>query len=685
MAAPLADQARKLVPYRDMITGALVVAIVLLIVVPVSPGLMDILLTFSLSISLMILLTTLFVTRPLDFSVFPTLLLVVTLFRLALNISSTRLILSQAAAGQVIQTFGEFVVRGNYVVGIIIFAIITIIQFVVITNGAGRVAEVTARFTLDAMPGKQMSIDADLNAGLIDETEARQRRAGLSQEADFYGAMDGASKFVRGDAIAGLIITAVNIVGGLVIGAWQMGMPLMEALTTYTILTVGDGLVSQIPALLVSTATGILITRSGAQSNFGQQLSQQIFSYPRVVALVAAILVALGLIPGMPKLPFFILALAVAYTAYLLTTEEKSKKKQEEEQVVARRRQPEDVLSVFQFDPVEVELGYGLVSLADEAGGGDLLDRLAAIRRQAATDLGLYVRPIRIRDNLRLGANEYVFKVRGVEAARGEIYPGQFLAMHPAGEQVAIGGRETREPTFGLPAWWIPAAKKEEAEAAGCTVVDAGTVLITHLSEFFKQHAHELLGRQEVKELLEVIKQSNPAVVEDLIPEVLSLGEVQRVLQNLLREQVPIRDLVTILETLSDTARQTRDLDALTESVRQALARTISRLYAEDGQLLVITLHPRLEQVLADVSQPTSQGLMPILAPEVSEKLVSRLGNLVQELMQRGRPPVILCSGRVRAALRRLLDRLLPNVAIISYQELIPELEVKSVGTVVLD
>lgn len=685
MAVPLAGQARKLAPYRDVITGALVVAIVLLIVVPISPGLLDILLTFSLSVSLVVLLTTLFVTRPLDFSVFPTLLLVVTLFRLALNISSTRLILSQAAAGQVIQTFGEFVVRGNYVVGIIIFAIITVIQFVVITNGAGRVAEVAARFTLDAMPGKQMSIDADLNAGLIDENEARRRRAELAREADFYGAMDGASKFVRGDAIAGLIITAVNIIAGLVIGAWQMGMPLAEAMTTYTILTVGDGLVSQIPALLVSTATGILITRSGAQSNFGQQLSQQILSYPRVMSLVAAILVALGLIPGMPKLPFFILSAAVAYTAYLLAAEEKGKKKLEEEQVVARRRQPEDVLSVFQFDPVEVELGYGLVPLADEAGGGDLLDRLAALRRQAATDLGLYVRPIRVRDNLRLGANEYVFKVRGVEAARGEIYPGQFLAMHPAGEEVAIAGKPTREPTFGLPAWWITPGQRAEAEAAGCTVVDASTVLITHLSEFIKQHAHELLGRQEVKELLDVVKQSNPAVVEDLVPDILSLGEVLKVLQNLLRERIPIRDLVTILETLADTGRQTRDVDTLTESVRQALARTISRLYAEDGQLLVITLHPKLEQVLADVTQPTSQGIMPVLAPEVNEKLVSRTSHLVQELLQRGRSPVILCSGRIRAALHRLLERFLPNVAVISYQELTPDLEVKSVGTVVLD
>lgn len=685
MASPLSNVMRRLDAYRDILVAGMVVGIVLLIVVPVNPGLLDVLLAFSLTMGLVILLTTLFVQRPLEFSVFPTLLLVVTLFRLALNISSTRLILSQAAAGQVIQTFGEFVVRGNYIVGMIVFIIITIIQFVVITNGAGRVAEVAARFTLDAMPGKQMSIDADLNAGLIDDNEARRRRRELQREADFYGAMDGASKFVRGDAIAGLVITAINIVGGLIIGAWQMGMPLNEALTTYTILTVGDGLVSQIPSLLVSTAAGILITRSGSEMNFGREFSEQIIGFPRVLLLAGFFLVILGLIPGMPKLPFFILAGGVLYGGYLLSQEERQQQARAQAAQVTGRREPENVLGLLHVDPLEVELGYNLVALADESQGGDLLDRLAAIRRQAASDLGLYVRPIRVRDNLRLAPQEYIFKLRGVEVARGEIFPGQWLAIHPGGEEVALAGRPTREPTFGLPAWWILAGQREQAEVAGCTVVDASTVLVTHLHEFIKSHAAELLGRQEVREMLDSLKETNPAVVEDLIPDVLTVGEVQRVLQNLLAEQVPIRDLLTILETLADRARATRDLDALTEAVRQALRRTISSLYAQDRHLLVVTMHPRLEQTLLEATQATAEGPVPLLAPEISRQLFDRVGKLVQELLRRGRPPVVLCSSTTRSGFKRLAAKFMPNLAVISYQELVPELEVESVGTVMLD
>ncbi|MDN5344687.1 MAG: flagellar biosynthesis protein FlhA [Clostridia bacterium] len=676
---------RRLTPYNDILVAALVLGVVMLIVVPVSPLVMDFLLIVSLSVSMVILLTTMFVTRSLDFSVFPSLLLVVTLFRLALNISSTRLILGRADAGHVIATFGSFVVRGNYIVGFVIFLIITIIQFIVITNGAQRVAEVAARFTLDAMPGKQMSIDADLNAGLLTEDEARARRRDLQREADFYGAMDGASKFVRGDAIAGLIITAINIVGGLAIGMWQLKMPFMEALQTYTRLTIGDGLVTQLPALMVSTGTGILVTRSGTLDSFGQEVIGQLTGFPRIAGLVAAILFLLGLLPGMPHLAFFIMAGGVGYAAYALAGEERARTLRQQEAAATRQaaqRQPENVLGFFQVDPLEVEIGYGLIPLADEAEGGDLLDRLAAVRRQCATEMGIYVRPIRIRDNLQLPPNSYTFKLRGVEAARGELQPGYFLAMNPAGNEGPPGGLATREPTFGLPAWWVPESGRQEAELAGFTVVDAASVLVTHLTEFIKAHAAELMGRQETRELLDKIKEGNPAVVEELVPELLTVGEVQRVLGGLLQEQVPIRDLVSILEALADAARTSRESDYLLGAARQALSRTISRQYAREGKLTAITLHPELEQKLADAIQPTSQGNFPALAPEVARELFSRLARAVEKAALGGVQPVILTSARIRLPLRRLLQRALPHIPVLAYNELEPGLEIEAVEAV---
>ncbi|KKM12430.1 flagellar biosynthesis protein FlhA [Clostridiales bacterium PH28_bin88] len=679
---------QRLTEHKDMLIAALVIGIIVIIIIPLPPFLLSLLLSFSLAFSLVIMLTTMFTTQPLQFSVFPSLLLVVTLFRLALNISSTRLILSKGDAGEVIQAFGDFVVGGNYVVGFIVFIIITVIQFVVITNGAGRVAEVAARFTLDAMPGKQMAIDADLNSGLITEAEARERRRQLQQEADFFGAMDGASKFVRGDAIAGIVITLVNILGGFVVGVWQMGMPLMGAVQKFTLLTVGDGLVTQIPALLVSTATGILVTRSGAGESFGKDLSRQLTAFPRIIALAAGILAVLGLVPGLPHLPFLILAAGTGYTAYTLLRESGRTQKQEREQAAqqARPRQPENVLSLFQIDPLEIEIGYNLIPFTDETHGGDLLDRLAAVRRQCAAELGVFVRPIRIRDNLQLGPNAYTFKIRGVETASGEVMPGHYLAMNPGDAGETVSGTPTREPTFGLPAWWVSGMEKERLEMKGFTVVDAITVLITHLTEFIKMHAAELLGRQEVKEMLDAVKENNPAVVEELVPDLLSLGEVQKVLQNLLKERIPVRDLVTIMEALADNARLTKDLDFLTEATRQALNRTISRLYSgEGGMLPVITLHPRLEQVISESLQPTQNGTYPVLAPEVAQRVLDQVGQLAERLAMGGNQPVVLCSSRVRLPFKRLTERYLPALVVLALNELAPHLEIESVGTVMLE
>ncbi len=686
---PAVTAIRNFIKHNDLMVAASVIGIVLIIVIPIPPGLLDLLLTFSIAFSLVVILTTMFTTEPLQFSVFPSLLLVVTLYRLALNISSTRLILNEAEAGKVIHAFGDFVVGGNYVVGFIVFLIITIIQFVVITNGAGRVSEVAARFTLDAMPGKQMSIDADLSGGLITEKEALEKRERLQKEADFFGAMDGASKFVRGDAIAGIVIILINIAGGLLIGIWQHGMPFTQAAQTYTLLTVGDGLVTQIPALLVSTGTGILVTRAGARHNFGKELSKQVTAFPKVIALISVILFVLGIVPGLPMLPFFIMAGGTGYAAYMLFEEEKKKRERElaKAQKEAQPRQPENVLDLLQVDPLEIEIGYNLIPLTDEKQGGDLLERLVSVRRRCAAELGIFVRPIRIRDNLQLPANTYTFKIRGVETARGEIYPGQLLAMNPSDQEEEIQGRKTREPTFGLPAWWITEQQQEEAELKGFTVVDSTTVLITHLTEFIKQHAHELLGRQEVKEMIEAVKEKNPAVVEELVPDLLTVGEIQKVLQNLLKEKIPVKDLVTILEKLADAARVSKDLDFLTENCRQALYRTISKLYAgEEGRKIkVVTLDPMLEQKIADSLQATQQGNYPVLEPEITQRLLEQLKKETEKLNVRGLAPVVLCSSQVRLPLRRLTERFLPQLVLLSINELDPSLEIESLGTVVLD
>ncbi|MGC7845538.1 flagellar biosynthesis protein FlhA [Desulforudis sp. 1088] len=669
----------------DYLVAALIIGIVLLIVIPLPPFALDVLLIVSITSGLLVLLITLFTTDPLQFSVFPTLLLVLTLYRLALNISSTRLILGQAAAGNVIDAFGQVVVGGSYIVGFVVFLIITVIQFAVITNGAGRVAEVGARFTLDAMPGKQMAIDSDFNAGLITEEEARERRRRLQREADFFGAMDGASKFVKGDAIAGLIITFINIIGGFIMGVAVMGLSIGDALRTYTILTIGDGLVAQLPAVLVSTAAGVLVTRATSDASFGLEISKQLTRFPKVLMVASGILVAMGLFPGMPNLLFLTLGGGLGLISYNMVKTEQTRV---EQQAVAAKRpaepkpEPENVLKYFQVDPLEVEIGYNLVVLASEEQGGDLLQRVATVRRQSAQDLGIYVRPIRIRDNLQLKPNSYVFKLRGVEAAQGELMPGYYLAMSPGGGG-SIRGIPTKEPTFGLPAWWITEKEREQAEAQGYTVVDCVTVLITHLSEFIKRQGWQLLGRQELQELLNVVKEKNAAVVEELVPNLLTLGEVQKVLQNLLKEGVPIRDLVGILEVLADGARVNRDVDFLTESVRQALARTISLQYADENKKLpAITLHPRLEQAITESIQLTSFGNYPLLEPQAAQRAAKAIVSAVEEAGRRGVVPVVLCSGRIRLPLRRFLDHHGVTVPVLALAEVSNLVELEVLGTV---
>ncbi|KJS15900.1 MAG: flagellar biosynthesis protein FlhA [Peptococcaceae bacterium BRH_c4b] len=676
----------------DLIIAGVVLLIVLMIIIPLPPGILDVMLVISITIGLVIVLITMFTTEVLQFSIFPSILLVTTLYRLSLNISSTRLILGQADAGRVIEAFGTFVVGGSYVVGFIVFIIITIIQFVVITSGSGRVAEVAARFTLDAMPGKQMSIDADFNSGLITEAEARERRRRLQREADFFGAMDGASKFVRGDAIAGIVIAIINIIGGIVIGLVYMGMELTQALQTYTILTIGDGLVTMIPALLISTSSGILVTRASSESSFGAEVAVQFTRFPKILFLVSGILFILGLVPAMPNILFMIMAGLAGFLGYRmmggLKQKEVARKEAEAKEQIQQqqRKEPEAVTSYFQVDPLQIEIGYNLIPLTDENVGGDLLARLAAVRRQCAAELGIYVRPIRIRDNLQLSPNAYVFKLRGEESASGELMPGHFMAMDPTGQDLSVPGIPTVEPTFGLPAWWIPATEKDRVEMMGLTVVDCSTILVTHLTEFIKNYGHELLGRQEVKELIDVVREKDPAVLDDLPPELISLGDIQKVLQNLLREKVPIRDLVTILEALADGVRMNKDIDFLIEHTRQAMSRSICRAYVtSDNKLQVITLHPKLEQILADAIQPTQLGAYPVIEPGLARQVLDKAKDAVEKVSMRGITPVVLCSPRVRLPFKRFTERYLPALVVLSLNEVASSVEVEVMGTVAVE
>lgn len=673
----------------DIIVAVAVILIVLMLILPLNKFLLDFLLAFNLSFSLIILLITMFTSEVLEFSVFPTLLLITTLFRLGLNVSSTRLILGKAEGGAIIEAFGSFVVEKNYVVGFIIFLIIVVIQFVVITNGAGRVAEVSARFTLDAMPGKQMSIDADLNAGIITENEAKIRRKKMQQEADFYGAMDGASKFVKGDAIAGVVIVIVNILGGIIIGILFHELSIKEALEKYALLTVGDGLVSQLPALLISTASGIIVTRSASDTTLGEQLSKQITSYPKVLAIASSILFLLALIPSLPKGVFIVMALITGGSAYYLTKENKKKESidlsKTNEPSSIEKREPENVMTLLNVEPLEIEMGYGLIPLADISSGGDLLDRIAGVRRQCAMEMGIVVQPIRIRDNLQLATNEYNIKIKGTVVAKGEILCNHYLAIDAAGEGIPIEGIKTVEPTFGLPAIWIPDSKKEEAEMLGVTVVDPTTVLVTHLAEIIKQYAHELLGRQEVKMLIDNIKENYNAVVDELIPNLLSIGEVQKVLQNLLKERVPIRDLVTILESIADNAVNTKDIELLTEYARFSLGRTICRnLIDENKAIRVITLHPELEKLIGDNIQKSFQGSYPTLDPDTTRMIYESLQANMELSDFINNQPVILCSPRIRPAFRKLTEIVFPGIVVLSMNEIPTEIQIETLGMVTI-
>ncbi|HAH15057.1 MAG: flagellar biosynthesis protein FlhA [Proteobacteria bacterium] len=687
---------QRLLQQRDVLLPVAVVAVISMMIVPLPTVMLDLLLIVNLSIGLLILLVSMYTTEPLAFSVFPTLLLITTLFRLALNISASRLILLNAFAGHVIEAFGSVVIGGSYVVGIVVFIILVVIQFVVITNGAGRVAEVAARFTLDAMPGKQMSIDADLNAGLITEAEAKRRRQKIEQEADFYGAMDGASKFVRGDAIAGIIIILVNILAGFVIGVMQQGMSLMGALQTYALLTVGDGLVSQIPALMISTATGIVVTRAATSGDLGTDTIRQITSNPRVLGIVTGALIVLAFVPGIPKLPFFIIACLTGVGAYMAWQSEASGERTAisggatvvETTATGEPAPtgPEAVTPLLALDPMELEIGYGLIPLVDPQEAGNLLDRITRIRRQMALDLGIVLPTVRVRDNLQLQPNQYVVKLRGVEVARGDLLINQYLAMNAGLADEQIEGIPTTEPAFGLPALWIQASLKDRAELLGYTVVDPPSVLTTHLTEVIKGNAANILSRQDVQTLITNLKAEHPAVVDELIPGVLSIGETQKVLQNLLRERITIRDLVTIVETLADYARQTRDTEALTEYVRQRLARAISAQYrGADGLVHVITLSPRVEQQLTEALKQTDQGTMIAMEPVRAQQLLQRLAGEMERVAGLGHAPVLLCSARLRLAVRRLTERVLPNLVVLSFSEIATGVDVQAEGMVIVD
>ena len=688
--SPMNNKKINLKENLDVLVAIGVIGIVLMIIIPLPKGVLDVLLALNITLSVVIMLITMFTTNVLQLSVFPTLLLVTTLFRLALNISSTRLILTEADAGSIITAFGDFVVGGNYAVGIIIFIIIVIVNFLVITNGAGRVAEVSARFTLDAMPGKQMSIDADLNSGLIDEATAKSRRQDLQSEADFYGAMDGASKFVKGDAIAGIIITLINIVGGIIIGVMMKGMSAGDAASKYIILTVGDGLVGQIPALLISTSSGILVTRSGSRDNFGKTFANQLTAFPVVTGIAAILMFSIGIIPGMPKLPFFLAAAAMGVLTYLLYKEENKKQElaiamEEDEIVEMERKEPENVMNLISVEPMEVEIGYGLIPLADETTGGDLLQRIASVRRQCAIEMGIVVQPIRIRDNLQLRTNEYVIKIRGTVIASSELMPNMLLCMDPTGDNSDIPGIKTIEPTFGLPAVWINKDQREEAEIKGLTVVDPTTVMVTHLTETIKAHSYELLGRQEVKLIVDNTREKYSAVVDELIPDLLTIGELQKVLQNLLREKVPIKDMVTIMESLADNSRNTKDIELLTEYVRFSLARTIcNQIINEDRAVTVVTLHPQLEELVASNIQKSIQGTFPTIDPDTTTRIFNNIRDTIESVYFYNNQPVILVSPNIRCVFRKLIEMAFPHLMVISLNEIPNDVEIRTEGVVTL-
>ncbi|MGD9677132.1 MAG: flagellar biosynthesis protein FlhA [Vulcanibacillus sp.] len=664
-----------------------IVLILLMMVLPLGTSFLSFLLIINISLALIIILVSMFIKDPLQFSIFPSLLLITTLFRLALNVSTTRSILSKGDAGDVVDTFGNFVAAGNVVVGFVVFIILVVINFIVITKGSERVAEVAARFTLDAMPGKQMSIDADLNAGMITEHEARERRKNIERQADFYGAMDGATKFVKGDAIAGIIITLINILGGLIIGVLSFGLTIGESAEKFTILSIGDGLVSQIPALLISTATAMIVTRAASEGNLSEDITAQLFAYPKLLYIVAMTIAFLGFFTPIKIITTLPIAILLSIAAYImhnnLTNKEDSAKKADEEQQVEKIRSPENVVQLLHVDAIEFEFGYGLIPIADVNRGGDLLDRVIMIRKQIALELGLMVPVIRIRDNIQLKPNQYIVKIKGNKVAEGEVFLDHYLAMSSGVEDKTITGIETVEPAFGLAALWVNEQNKEKAEMARYTVVDAPSVIATHLTEIIKRHAYELLGRQEVKNLVDHIKESQPALIEELVPKLLTLGELQKVLASLLKERISIRNLVTIFETLADQAPYTKDTMVLTEYVRRSISRQITLQYTESNKSIkVITIGPALEKRIAEGVQHTDQGSYLAIDPTSTQIIYNKLNEQVNRILQMGQQPIILTSPIIRVYFRQFIERLMPDIPVLSYNELEPYIEVQSVGVV---
>jgi flagellar biosynthesis protein FlhA len=671
----------------DILVAVSVVFVILIMIVPLNSFFLDLFLTLSISLSILIVFIGMYIHKPLDFSVFPSVLLIVTLFRLSLNIATTRLVLVHGdegahAAGYIIKGFGTFIVGGNYVVGAVVFFILTIINFVVITKGAGRVAEVAARFTLDAMPGKQMSIDADLNAGLIDDAGARKRRETVEMEADFYGAMDGASKFVRGDAIAGIIIIFVNIVGGLVIGVVQKGMSFNEALTVYTILTIGDGLVSQIPALLTSTAAGIIVTRAASETNLGSAMVTQLFLQPRAMLLASIVILCIGFVPGIPLVPFLVLSSCTFGTSYLV-----GKAKEEEivsvPEVTGEEKDKGELIQPMEI--LEVEIGYGLIPIVDAEQSGELLDKIRAIRKQMAVELGIVVPPMKLRDNLQLKAGEYLILLKGIEMGRGELMTGYVLTMGPEDKQKTIDGIPTKEPVFNLDAYWIREKDRDQYVAAGLTVVDHPTIVATHLTEIIRNNAHELMTRQETQKLIDTVSATHPKVIEEISQNQINAGIVQKVLQNLLREQVSIRDLITILEAVADASSTSRDPELITEFVRQRMSRSILKPYLIDGILNLLILEKTLEEKLINSLQPSEQGTYLALDLTFSQRLIEKVGNEAKRAMLQNIQPVILVHPVLRGKLRRFLERYIQGITVISHNEIPPQIKIQSLGVIKLN
>ena len=670
---------------------------VLMLILPVPPLLLDLMLTISIALALLILLIILYVKEPADFSAFPSVLLFVTLFRLALNVASTRLILLDGFAGHIIEAFGNFVVRGNYVVGIVVFLILVLINFVVITKGAGRIAEVAARFTLDAMPGKQMAIDAELNAGVINEAEARTRRRKVEQEADFYGAMDGASKFVRGDAIAALLITLINILGGFAIGIAQRGMSVGDALQRFTLLSIGDGLVSQIPALITSMAAGMLVTRAASKESLGKELSRQLLSYPRAMAILAVMLGVFSIVPGLPMLPFLVLASGTGYLAYRLHQE--GPPKTDAAAAVTKDGKPvaggattpggapsgagEKLEGLLALDALQIELGYGLVNLADTRKGGDVLERVTGVRRTFAQEMGLIIPPIKLRDNLQLGANDYRFLLKGNVIASGNLLPGYWLAMNATNSRAKLKGIPTVEPVFQLPATWVTDVERKNAEVSGHTVVDAASVMVTHLSETLRRHCHEILSRQDVQNLLDNLKQTHPAVVNELIPSQIGIGQLQRILQNLLTEGISIRNLAGILEKVGDYAATTKNPDELSEYARRALGAQLVKPFQNDkGGLRAITLDTRLEQVIAQGVRHSATEILLMLDPKVAKHIVDTLSRHIQQMLAAGNPPLVLCAPQIRLGFRRFFEATFADLNVVAYSEVPSRVEIQSAATI---